>query len=180
MHTCIMSLLPHLAPEDRPRALYHGLSAVSRDCAGEPPRFIVRPLPSGTADFTTLKLWFRRFVEVRDAEGAERCIVSAVRAGANHLQMADMLFAAATDHRYLDVGHVLDFTNKAFEALDVAGWSHAEPVLSSLSRGYARATRMEESNSWRNPVNLVEILEDAFEKLPAALESARHRRDGRW
>jgi nitrite reductase/ring-hydroxylating ferredoxin subunit len=180
MHTCMMSLLPHLAPEDRPRALYHGLSAVSRDCAGEPPRFIVRPLPSGTADFTTLKLWFRRFVEVRDAEGAERCIVSAVRAGANHLQMADMLFAAATDHRYLDVGHVLDFTNKAFEALDVAGWSHAEPVLSSLSRGYARATRMEESNSWRNPVNLVEILEDAFEKLPTALESARHRRDGRW
>jgi hypothetical protein len=29
-------------------------------------------------------------------------------------------------------------------------------------------------------VDLVEILEDAFEKLPAALESARHRRDGRW
>jgi nitrite reductase/ring-hydroxylating ferredoxin subunit len=180
MHACMMNLLPYLTPEDRPLALYHGLSAVSRDCAGEPPRFIVRPLPSGTADLTTLKHWFRRFVEVRDAEGAERCIVSAVRAGANPLQMADMLFAAATDHRYLDVGHVLDFTNKAFEALDVAGWSHAEPVLASLSRGYAGATRMEESNSWRNPVDLVEILEDAFAKLPAALESARHRRDGRW
>jgi hypothetical protein len=54
----------------------------------------------------------------------ERCIVSAVRAGATQAQMADMLFAAATDHRYLDVGHVLDFTNKAFEALDIAGWSH--------------------------------------------------------
>src|SRR3712207_6957554 len=52
------------------------------------------------------------------------------RAGADHVQMADMLFAAATDHRYLDVGHVLDFTNKAFEALDVAGWSYAEPALS--------------------------------------------------
>jgi nitrite reductase/ring-hydroxylating ferredoxin subunit len=180
MHACMMNLLSNLAPEDRPRALYHGLSAVSRDCAGEPPRFIVRSLPSGTADLTTLKLWFRRFVEVRDTEGTERCIVSAVRAGADHLQMADMLFAAATDHRYLDVGHVLDFTNKAFEALDVAGWSHAEPVLASLSQGYARATRMEESNSWRNPVNLVEILEDAFEKLPSALESGRHRRDGWW
>src|SRR5215211_5607022 len=94
--------------------------------------------------------------------------------------MADMLFAAATDHRYLDVGHVLDFTNKAFEALDVAGWSHAEPVLASLSRAYAGATRMEESNAWRNPVNLVEILEDAFEKLPSALDSGRHGRNGRW
>ena len=31
MHACMMNLLPLLAPEDRPRALYHGLSAVSRD-----------------------------------------------------------------------------------------------------------------------------------------------------
>src|SRR5215210_3809535 len=179
MHACMMNLLPHLAPEDRPRALYHGLSAVSRDSAGEPPRFLVRPLPARTADLATLKLWFRRFVEVRDAEGAERCIVSAVRAGANHIQMADMLFAAATDHRYLDVGHVLDFTNKALEALDVAGWSHAEPVLSSLAGGYAGASRMEESNSWRNPVDLVEILEGAFENLPGALDEGRDRR-GSW
>ena len=179
MHACMVNLLPHLAPEDRPRALYHGLSAVSRDSAGEPPRFVVRPLPTGTADMTTLTGWFRRFVELRDAEGAERCIVSAVGAGADHTQMADMLFAAATDHRYLDVGHVLDFTNKAFEALDVAGWSYAEPVLASLAGGYAGATRMEESNSWRNPVDLVEILEGAFEELPGTLESGRDRR-GSW
>jgi hypothetical protein len=179
MHTCMMNLLPHLAPEDRPRALYHGLSAVSRDSAGEPPRFVVRPLPSGTADLAVLKGWFRRFVELRDAEGAERCIVSAVRAGADHNQAADMLFAAATDHRYLDVGHVLDFTNKAFEALDAAGWFYAEPVLASLAGGYAGATRMEESNSWRNPVDLVEILEGVFERLPEALKSGRDRR-GSW
>jgi nitrite reductase/ring-hydroxylating ferredoxin subunit len=179
IHACMMNLLPHLAPEDRPLALYHGLSAVSRDSAGEPPRFVVRPLPSTTADLETLKGWFRRFVEVRDAEGAERCIVSAVRAGADHAQMADMLFAAATDHRYLDVGHVLDFTNKAFEALDIAGWSHAELALSSLARGYAGANRMEESNSWRNPMDLVEILHGAFEELPGALETGRDRR-GRW
>jgi nitrite reductase/ring-hydroxylating ferredoxin subunit len=179
MHTCMMSLLPHLAPEDRPRALYHGLSAVARDSSGEPPRFVVRPLPGGKPDAATLKLWFRRFVEVRDSEGAERCIVSAVRSGADHAQMADMLFAAATDHRYLDAGHVLDFTNKAFEALDVAGWSHADLVLSSLARGFAAATRMEESNSWRNPVDLVEILEDTFKELPDALRRGRKRR-GRW
>jgi hypothetical protein len=179
IHACMMNLLPHLAPEDRPRALYHGLSAVSRDSAGEPPRFIVRPLPSATTDLETLKGWFRRFVEVRDAEGAERCIVSAVRAGVDHVQMADMLFAAATDHRYLDVGHVLDFTNKTFEALDVAGWAHAELALSSLAQGYTGASRMEESNSWRNPVDLVEILQGGFEELPDALETGRDGR-GRW
>ena len=108
-----------------------------------------------------LKRWFRRFVEVRDAEGAERCIVSAVRAGADHAQMADMLFAAATDHRYLELGHVLDFTNKAFEALDVAGWStrnrscpawpehtRAQPAWRNPTPG---ATRWTWWRSWRTP-----------------------------
>ena len=176
---CMMNLLPHLDAEDRPRALYHGLSAVAQDTAGHAPRFIVHPLPSTDADLPTLRRWFREFVEVRDAEGAERCIVSAVRAGADHRQMADMLFAAATDHRYIQVGHMLDFTNKAFEALDIAGWVHAEAALSSLARGYAAADRMEESNAWRNPVDLVAILEDAFERLPSAFRSGRNRR-GTW
>ena len=77
-----------------------------------------------------------------------------------------MMFAAATDHRYLDGGHTLDFTNKAFEALDHAGWDLAEPVLASLARGYATGDRMEEANSWRNPVDLVAILEAAFDAIP--------------
>jgi len=179
MHTCMMRLLPNLSPEDRPRALYHGLSAVARDSDGAPPRFILSPLPDTTTDVPTLKRWFRRFVEVRDAEGAERCIVSAVRSGADHRTLADMLFSAATDHRYIDIGHPLDFTNKAFEALDLAGWEHAEPVLSSLAQGYANADRMEESNSWRNPVDLVAILKAAFEELPQVLEEGSGRR-GQW
>ncbi len=165
MHVCMMNLLPYLAEEDRPRALYHGLAAVARDSAGSPPRFGVRPLPENTTDLPTLKRWFRQFIQVRDAEGAERCVVSAIRAGADHRQMADMLFAAVTDHRYIDVGHPADFTNKAFEALDIAGWEHAEPVLTSLVAGYANAARMEESNSWRNPVDLVAILERAFREM---------------
>ena len=179
MHACMMNLLPYLSAEDRPRALYHGLAAVSRDSAGQPPRFPLRPLPTDTMDLATLKGWFRQFVEVRDGEGAERCIVSAIRAGADEVQMADMYFCAATDHRYLDLGHVLDFTNKAFEALDVAGWSHAEAVLPGLAEAYINARRMEESNSWRNPVDLVGILDDAFERLPNAMEKGRDRR-GRW
>ncbi|MFW6069566.1 MAG: Rieske (2Fe-2S) protein [bacterium] len=167
MHTCFMNLLPYLDHDDRPRALYHGLSAVAGDTAGAPPRFPIRPLPSDAPDLPTLKQWFRQFIEVRDAEGAERCIVSAIRAGADHRQMADMLFAAITDHRYVDIGHPADFTNKAFEALDVAGWEYAETVLTSLVRGYAMGERMEESNSWRHPIDLIAILEDAFETLPS-------------
>jgi nitrite reductase/ring-hydroxylating ferredoxin subunit len=177
MLVCMMNLLPHLAAEDRPRALYHGLAAVARDCAGSPPRFWVRPLPGDGADFATLKRWFRQFIKVRDAEGAERCIISAVRAGADHRQMADMLFSAVTDHRYIDVGHPADFTNKAFEALDIAGWELAEPVLTSLVTGYANATRMEESNAWRYPVDLIALLEDAFAILPDALAQGEGKRE---
>ncbi len=176
IHACMMNMLPRLDPEDRPRALYHGLAAVAGNSAGAPPRFMVHPLPGSAAGLPTLKRWFRQFVEVRDEEGAERCIVSAVRGGADARQMADMLFAAATDHRYIQIGHVLDFTNKAFEALDHTGWEPAEPVLASLARSYANADRMEESNAWRHPVDLVSILERAFERLPAALAQGEARR----
>ncbi len=177
--TCMANLLPRLDPEDRPRALFHGLSAVASDCQGAPPRFGLRPLPESGADLPRIKRWFRQFVEVRDPEGAERCIVSAVRARADHRQLADTLFAAATDHRYLSIGHVLDFTNKAVEALDIAGWDLAEPVLASLAHGFASADRMEESNSWRNPVDLVSIMGRAFEAIPTALEIGQGRR-GSW
>src|SRR5262245_41126522 len=178
IHTCMMNMLPLLDAGDRPRAAYHGLAAVADDCAGAPPRFAVQPLPDATTDFPTLRRWFRRFVEVRDAEGAERCLVSALRGGADPRQAADILFPAATDHRYLQTGHVADFTNKAFEALDHAGWEHAEPVLTSLVSGYASADRKEEANAWRHPVDLVAILEQAFEALPAALERGASRRGG--
>ena len=173
--TCLMNFIPHLAADERPRALYHGLAAVADDTAGMPPRFTVQPLPGTRTDLAALKRWFRRSVEVRDSEGAERCLVTAVRAGTNDKQLADMLFAAATDHRYIQIGHVLDFTNKALEALDRVGWADrraVELVLSSLASGYANADRAEESNAWRNPYDLVEILESTFEDLAATKDLA--------
>jgi nitrite reductase/ring-hydroxylating ferredoxin subunit len=177
--SCLMNLLPRLEPEERAAALYHGLSDVASDSAGEEPRFPLEPLPGAETDPTRLARWFRGFVEVRDAEGAERALVSAVRAGASPKQLADMLFAAATDHRYLDGGHTLDFVNKALEALDVAGWERAEAVLGSLPALLAFAERMEEANAWRNPVDLVALLESAFARLPEALAEPRRGWGGR-
>jgi nitrite reductase/ring-hydroxylating ferredoxin subunit len=168
--TCFMNLAPRLDAAEQPAALYHGVADIASDSAGMAPHFALDPLP-GTTDPARLARWFRRFVEVRDAEGAERALISAVRAGASPTALADMLFAASTDHRYLDGGHTLDFVNKALEALDVAGWDRAEAVLASLPPQLAFAERMEEANSWRNPVDLVTLLEDAFERLPEALEA---------
>jgi nitrite reductase/ring-hydroxylating ferredoxin subunit len=176
--TCAANLLRSLDAHDQPRALYHGLSAVAQDCDGQPPRVPMRPLPMTSTDAATLKRWFRRYIEVRDADGAERCLVSTIRGGGDAAQIADLLFAAATDHRYLSTGHVLDFTNKALEALDIVGWQYAEAVLPSLVLNYATADRMEESNAWRHPVDLVAILHAAFDRLPEALENGAKRRTG--
>lgn len=173
--TCLFNLVPYLDSDERPLALYHGLSAVADDVANSPPRFFLRPLPGPIPDVPALGRWFRQFIEVRDAEAAERCLISAVRAGATLSELATILFAAATDHRYLQVGHVLDFTNKAFEALEAAGPDLAEPVLASLVPAYTRAMRMEESASWRHPVGLVAILNQAFERLPAAMDRGKGR-----
>jgi nitrite reductase/ring-hydroxylating ferredoxin subunit len=181
IHTCMINLLPYLDVEDRPRAIYHGLAAVARDVSNQPPRFPIQPLPgSDNPDkIPILQTWFRQFVEVRDAEGAERCLASAIRAGASPTQLAQMLFTVVTDHRYVDVGHPLDFTNKALEALDATDWQNAEPVLTSLVAGYTRAARMEESRSWRSPVDLVAILQQAFEELPTAVAEGENQR-GVW
>ena len=179
MLTCFQNLLPTLGREDRARALAHGLAAVAADSAGNSARFPVTPLPDGSPDLTTLKQWFRRFILVRDAQGAERCIITALRAGAGPQQMADILFSAATDFRYIDIGHPLDFTNKAFESLDIVGWEQAETVLTSLVPGYAEARRMEESNAWRNPIDLIDLLRDARAQIPAALAAGQQQR-GRW
>jgi nitrite reductase/ring-hydroxylating ferredoxin subunit len=177
--TCMMNLVPRLDESEQPAALYHGLADVASDSATGPPRFPLDPLPGTPPEPARLAEWFRSFIEVRDAEGAERALVSAVRAGATHNQLADMLFAAATDHRYLDGGHTLDFVNKALEALDVAGWDRAEAVLGSLPAQLAFAERMEEANAWRNPVDLPALLEAAFERLPRAVEEGAARR-GSW
>jgi hypothetical protein len=56
--------------------------------------------------------------------------------------------------------------------LDLAGWDRAEPVLASLPAQFAAAERMEEANAWRNPVDLVALLERAFDKLPVGCQNS--------
>ena len=166
MMTCSANILPHLYPEDRPLALYQGIRQVAAECAGSPPRFLVDPLPTGETRPEVFKGWFRSFIEVRDDEGAERCLRTAVDLGISSREIADMVFAAATDRIYLDAGHVLDFCNKAFELLDHIGWVHAGQVLTSLVNGIATARRSEELNSWRNPIDLSAMVWETRGALP--------------
>jgi nitrite reductase/ring-hydroxylating ferredoxin subunit len=177
--TCTANILTQLYEDDRPRALYQGLRHVARECAGKAPRFAVDPLPTGETRPEVFAGWFRNFIDVRDDEGAERCLATAIELGISQRDIADMIFAAATDHIYLDAGHVVDFANKAFELLDHLGWEMAGQVLPSLVHGMARARRSQELSSWRHPIDIASLVWQAREELPALLERGRNA-SGEW
>jgi nitrite reductase/ring-hydroxylating ferredoxin subunit len=167
--TAMANLLPWLEPEDRPLALVHGLAFVARDTRNRPPRF---PLTSlGRADIPAERLasWYRRFIETRSADAAERVLVTAIESGQPPATVSAMMFAAATDHVFLDDGHTLDFTNKAFELLDHLGWEAAVEVLPTLVDQTAGASRSEEGGRWRHPHDLAELIQRTNARLPGLL-----------
>ena len=171
--TAMGNLLSLLPAEERIAPLCQGILHVARDCDDEPPQLLLQPLATDAIPFSTLKRWFRRWVEVRDRNGAERCVLTALKLGASPEAMNDMLMAAATDHFYLDVGHTLDFINKSFELLAHIGWEHASTVLPSVLVHLTAAERSEERNAWRHPVDLVPLVHDAVAALPALLEAGQ-------
>jgi nitrite reductase/ring-hydroxylating ferredoxin subunit len=165
--TALGAALPALAPEDRPLALFHAAVRVAEDTRNRAPRFDLEPLPATRVSADRLKAWFRRAIEVRDQDGAERILQTAIAAGASPTTLADLLLVAATDHVYLDGGHTVDYINKACEYLDLVGWSEAKLVLPSLVSGLAGAQRSEEQNAWRHPVDLIDLLAPHLDRLAA-------------
>ncbi|MBX6772189.1 MAG: Rieske (2Fe-2S) protein [Chloroflexi bacterium] len=171
--TALGNLVPQLGPEEQVLALYHGLVHVAEDCAGQPPRFARDPLPTRAVSPERLKEWLRQLVEVRDVEGTERVLRTAIANGCPPARVADMLLAAATDHYFLNGGHTIDFLNKAFELLERSGWDQAEEILPGLVPALCRAQRSEESNAWRHPIDLVALLEPVLADLPSLLRERR-------
>jgi nitrite reductase/ring-hydroxylating ferredoxin subunit len=151
------NLFPHLAAEDRALALVHGLAFVARDTQGHAPRFPVAPLPTNDVPVERLASWYRRFVDTRSSDSAERTLATALNDQSRMAAVEAMMFAAVTDHVFVDGGHTIDFTNKAFEALDHLGAEAAPHVLPTLVRQTTAASRSEEFSEWRHPHNLVEL-----------------------
>ncbi|MDQ4096968.1 MAG: Rieske (2Fe-2S) protein, partial [Actinomycetota bacterium] len=172
--TAMANLLPWLDREDQPLALVHGLAFVARDTRNRPPRFPLTSLGKADVPVERLASWYRRFIETRSADAAERVLITAIERGDDP---AAMMFAAATDHVFLDGGHTLDFTNKAFELLEHLGWDAAAMVLPTLVDQTARASRSEEGGRWRYPHDLASLIQRTNERLPALL--ARGAADGR-
>ena len=167
--TAMTNLCDYLPPDEQILPLYQGLTHVARDSNGQPPRFDLQPLDTENLTYERLKRWFRRFVEVRDTDGATRCLLTAVSMGGEPGRLVDMMMCAATDRVFLDGGHVVDFINKSTELLDHIGWQHADEVLPSLVRQLCAAQRSEETNAWRHPDDLAAILRGMNDALPGAM-----------
>jgi nitrite reductase/ring-hydroxylating ferredoxin subunit len=167
------NIVESLDPADRPLALVHGLSAVSGDTVGRPVRFPLEALASDPgAD--RLTGWYRQFIDTRSSDASERTLATAITSGHSKEEVATMMFAAITDHVFIDEGHVLDFTNKAFEAVESMGWEDAIEILPTLVMQTANARRHEEESSWRHPDDLATLLDPSArtEELAARLDAA--------
>jgi len=146
-------------------ALYQGLVHVTRGSSGRGTRHLLSALPSADVPFERLTEWYRSCIEVRDTQGAEKVLITAILKGIDTKRLSEMMLAAATDHFYLDGGHVFDFHSKAFEALEWAEASQKERILTSLVPMMARPTRSEELHQWQAPLNLVEPIKQAVNEL---------------
>ena len=161
------NLFPHLDHDDRALALVHGLAFLSNDTANHAPRFPVGPLPTKDVPVDRLAAWYRRFIETRSSDAAERSLETALT-DASHLgEVEAMMFAAVSDHVVVDGGHTIDFTNKAFEALELLGSAAATQVLPTLVMQTTRAQRSEEFSEWRHPHDLVTLSVETTARLEA-------------
>ena len=158
-------LYPALSGRDRRRAMFAGVRAVADAAAGEPPRFRQHAFDNRELPADRLKSWFRENCEVRDEDGAERTLLTAIDA-LPPAEVVELLVAAATDHLYMNASHTLDFINSAVTTLDHLGWDeYAAPVLASTVPQLTGATRSEELSSWRGPVDVAALYFDAHDDL---------------
>jgi nitrite reductase/ring-hydroxylating ferredoxin subunit len=178
--TALAKLIPTLPEEETYLALYKGISRVARDCDGAAPRRDRLPLaPREYQPLPVLERWFRHWTRVRHRDAAERTLLTAIASGASAIELAALMLIAVTDRYFADGGHALDFTNKAFESLDLIGWEHASAILPSVVDQMVSARGSEESNAWRQPIDLVPLCEAAVAELPVLLAEGQTKR-GTW
>ncbi len=159
------NLFPHLDDDDRALALVHGLAFVANDTSGQSPRFPVGPLPTEAVPMARLEGWYRRFIDTRSSDSAERTLATALNDPARIAFVEEMMFAAVTDHVFIDGGHTVDFTNKAFEAIDLLGPDSAVRLLPTLVLQTTQAQRSEEFSEWRHPKDLVALAAQTAARL---------------
>ncbi len=161
--TLAANLWDEVAPKDHNLFLVHGLVQISRRTSGSSrPYRAPFPQMAEEHDLTTLKRWFRYFIDKRDSGAAERILLTLNDRGYDKSVLADFVFTAATDFYFTGDGHALDFANKMFEALDYIEWDGAHEILRPIVVDLVSRTRHEETSRWADSVP---VLEPIFARL---------------
>jgi nitrite reductase/ring-hydroxylating ferredoxin subunit len=155
--TAMANVLDDLPAEQRALALTHALAFLADDVAGHAPRFPLSALEGSRVETDRLAAWYRRFIETRSGDAAERVLATSLARPGRYGAVEAMMFAAVTDHVFIDEGHTIDFTNKAFELVGRLGEDAAGEVLPTLVHQTADATRHEELSEWRHPHDLAAL-----------------------
>ena len=155
--TLCANLWDDVNPKDHNLFLVHGLTQISRRTSGSSRRQRF-PFPRTDVDpnLTTMKRWFRRYIDLRDRGAAERILLTLHDRGEPADVLADFVFSAATDFYFTGDGHALDFANKMFEALEYVDGKGAHEILRPIVVDLVTRTRHEETSRWQDAVPVLE------------------------
>lgn len=154
-------LLPWLDRETTIHVLACAASRMADNCRNRPARRERSAMPGSEATAVQLERWLRHWLRGRERDGAERTLLTAVQRSEEPRTIESMLCAAIHDRIYSADGHTFDFANKACELLHYLGWDLAEQILPTLMPQLARARGMEESSAWREPIDLIALIQEA-------------------
>lgn len=176
--TCVANLYPYLSRETAYQGLLYAFRQISQEVASSIPRRAREPLGTEKHGAATLKRWLKQWVRTRHRDASERTLMTAIRALPPH-ELADLLAAGASERLYANTGHVVDAANKACELAELLGKDTASELFPLLMPGLTQTRGEEENTDWRHPIDIVEPLRAAEERLGATLDAGRQMRSPR-
>jgi hypothetical protein len=171
--TTVARLSPWLTETTLIYALALAARKVAENCDGEPVRHSPGGLGGETFDEARLSRWMFHWAKVRHDDGAERTLLTALNSGLGRQALNRLIFGSLQERIYADGGHALDFSNKAFELLDLIGWEHAAEMLPLIIEYLTQSQSEEERGAWRAPTDLIELIREAEEDLRNRLPARR-------
>lgn len=155
------NLREHLSEDTMYHVALRASRQVSADCADAVPTRKRGPLLEGDHTPERLSRWLCAWVQTRHRDAAECVVLTACDRLGSRPEFADILFTAANERVYAQIGHVFDAANKAFELLNAIGWDHAADTLPLLTRQTVMAQGAEEDTHWHHPIEVIEPLRSA-------------------
>ena len=171
---------PTSTTDDRALALVHGLAFVARDTRNRPPALPDRLRRSQTVAVPRadrLATWYRRFVDTRTADAAERVLDH--RARRDRVPSATssaMMFAAVTDHVFVDGGHTHRLHEQGVRGARLRRRRRRRRRAARPSCARPRRPRWSEENGeWRHPHDLAALVDATQPRLDAAVDAGATR-----